>query len=152
MKKLLITTAALTLGLSTATNLVSESQAASTGKAPTKSAYCDLAKSQRNPVSWNAQYGCLDKERVAAARAEARPPATNTHAKNPYCDMAKSQRNPVSWNAQYGCLDKERVAAARAEARPPAKNTHAKSPYCDMAKSQRNPVSWNARYNCLASR
>jgi len=59
VKKLLITTAALTLGLSTATNLVSESQAASTGKAPTKSAYCDLAKSQRNPVSWNARYNCL---------------------------------------------------------------------------------------------
>jgi len=104
MKKLLITTAALTLGLSTGTNLVSESQAASAGKTPTRSAYCDMAKSQRNPVSWNAQYGCLDKERVAAARAEARPAAKNTHAKNPYCDLAKSQRNPVSWNARYNCL------------------------------------------------
>jgi len=104
VKKLLITTAALTLGLSTATNLFCYNQTASTGKAPTKSAYCDLAKSQRNPVSWNAQYGCLDKERVAAARAEARPPAKNTHAKSPYCDMAKSQRNPVSWNARYNCL------------------------------------------------
>ena len=83
MKKLLITTAALTLGLSTVLNLVSESQAASAGKAPTRSAYCDMAKSQRNPVSWNAQYRCLGKERVAAARAEARPPAKNSHAKNP---------------------------------------------------------------------
>ena len=103
MKKLLITTAALTLGL-IVPNLVSESQAASTGKPPSRSAYCDMAKSQRNPVSWNAQYGCLDKERLAAARAEARRPAKNTHAKNPYCDMAKSQRNPVSWNARYNCL------------------------------------------------
>jgi len=103
VKKLLITTAALTLGLSAVMSLVSESQAAPTSK-PTKSAYCDMAKSQRDPVSWNARYNCLDKERVAAARAEARTPATKTHAKNPYCDMAKSQRNPVSWNAQYGCL------------------------------------------------
>ena len=106
MKKLFITTAALTLGFSAVTNLVSESQAASTGGPPTRSNYCDMAKSQRNPVSWNAQYGCLDKERVATARAEARPPTRNTHAKNPYCDMAKSQRNPVSWNAHYGCLSR----------------------------------------------
>jgi hypothetical protein len=106
VKKLLITPAALMLGLSAVTNLVSESQAAPTGKPATGSAYCDMARSQRNPVSWNAQYGCLDKERVAAARAEARPPAKSTHAKNPYCDMAKSQRNPVSWNAQYGCLSR----------------------------------------------
>jgi hypothetical protein len=104
VKKFLMTTAALTLGLSTVTNVVSESQAASAGKAPTTSAYCDMAKSQRNPVSWNAQYSCLDKERVAAARAEARAPAKKTHAKNPYCDMAKSQRDPVSWNARYNCL------------------------------------------------
>jgi|SRR6476646_10482737 hypothetical protein len=61
VKKLLITTAALMLGLSAVTNLVSESQAAPTGKPATRSAYCDMAKSQRNPVSWNAQYGCLSR-------------------------------------------------------------------------------------------
>lgn len=103
MKTLLIaTTATLALAVSISPNLVSQSAAAHAN-----SAYCNMAKSQRNPVSWNARYKCFDKERQAAARARAEaPPARNIHAKNSYCDMAKSQKNPVAWNAKYGCLNR----------------------------------------------
>jgi hypothetical protein len=61
MKKLLITTAALALAFSAAPNLVSQSHAAPTGGPPNRSAYCDMAKSQRNPVSWNTYYNCLSE-------------------------------------------------------------------------------------------
>src|SRR5262249_24214203 len=96
MKKLLITAAALAL-VSTAPDLVNQSNAAQN-----KSAYCNMAKSQKDPVSWNARYGCLDK--TAAARAEAPAPAKKTRPKNAMCDLAKSQKDPVSWNARYNCL------------------------------------------------
>jgi hypothetical protein len=100
MKKLILVAATLTLAVSTSPNLISQSKAAQS-----RSAYCNMAKSQKDPVSWNARYGCLDtsKERVAA-RAEATPPAGSK--KNPYCNMAKSQKDPVSWNARYGCLNR----------------------------------------------
>ena len=98
MKKLLVATAALAL-VSSAPNLVSQSKAAQT-----RSAYCDMAKSQKDPVSWNARYNCLDK--AAAARAEAPAPARQTRPKNAMCDLAKSQKDPVSWNARYGCLNR----------------------------------------------
>src|SRR5215831_2377695 len=95
MKKMLIAAAAtLALAVSITPSLVSQSAAA-----PLRSPYCDMAKSQRNPLAWNRQYGCLDADQVAAARAEAHAPARTAHAKKPYCDMAKSQRNPLSWNA-----------------------------------------------------
>ena len=106
MKKLLFTSAALTLALATVPNFVGQSKAAPMGDVPTRSQFCDMAKSQRNPLAWNRQYGCLDADQVAAARAEAHAPARTAHAKKPYCDMAKSQRNPLSWNAQYGCLNR----------------------------------------------
>jgi hypothetical protein len=96
MKKLLIAAATLTLAFSTIPNLTSEAKAA-----PTRSAYCDMAKSQRNPVSWNAYYNCVEKP-VAAAPVVERKRVRNSG--NPYCGMAKSQRNPVSWNAYYRCL------------------------------------------------
>jgi hypothetical protein len=98
MKKLLIAAAALTLAFSTIPNLTSEAKAA-----PTRSAYCDMAKSQRNPVSWNAHYNCLEKPVAAAPIVER---SRENHAGNPYCAMAKSQRNPVSWNAHYDCLSR----------------------------------------------
>ena len=73
MKNLHIAAAAtLALAVSIAPNLASESVAAQAKRAQAKSPYCDMAKSQRDPVSWNARYGCLDKEALAAARAEAR--------------------------------------------------------------------------------
>jgi hypothetical protein len=153
MKKLLIVTAALTLGLSAVPSFVSESQAAPTGGPPTRSEYCDLAKSQRNPVAWNVYYNCLQQPAAGPAvqrkhERQARYRVRNS-ARDPYCDMAKSQRNPVSWNAHYNCLNQQAAAAPVVE---PKREARAKNPYCDLAKSQRNPVSWNARYNCLASR
>jgi hypothetical protein len=99
MKKLFATAAALTLAFSVIPNLVN---AAPTGNSPpTKSEYCAMAKSQRNPVSWNAHYNCLDKTAAVAPAVERKRP---NHARDPYCDMAKAQRNPVAWNAHYHCL------------------------------------------------
>ena len=66
MKKLILAAAALMLAVSTSPNLISQSKAAQR-----RSAYCDMTKSHKNPVSWNARYSYLDaKERAAAARAE----------------------------------------------------------------------------------
>lgn len=62
-----------------------------------------MAKSQRNPVSWNARYNCLERQAAAAPVVERKH---ENRARNPYCNMAKSQRNPVSWNAQYNCLQR----------------------------------------------
>jgi hypothetical protein len=88
----------LTLAFSTIPNLAN---AAPTGNSPpTKSEYCSMAKSQRNPVSWNAHYHCLDMSAAAPVVERKR----ERHARSPYCEMAKSQRNPVSWNAHYNCL------------------------------------------------
>jgi hypothetical protein len=98
MKKLLIAAAALAL-VSSAPTLVGQSKAAQT-----RSSYCDMAKSQKDPVSWNARYNCLDK--TATARAEAPAPVAKTRPKNAMCDLAKSQKDPVSWNARYNCLNR----------------------------------------------
>jgi hypothetical protein len=99
MKKLFLTAAALTLAFSAIPNLAN---AAPTGKSPpTKSEYCAMAKSQRNPVAWNAHYNCLDKTAAAAPIVE---PKRENRARDPYCNMAKGQRNPVAWNAHYHCL------------------------------------------------
>jgi hypothetical protein len=135
---------------------------ASQSVAAPKSPYCDMAKSQKNTVAWNEQYGCIDKAQAAAhARAlkadEARAARqAKLHPKNSYCNMAKSQKNTVAWNEQYGCIDKAQAAAhARAlkadEARAArlAKN-QPKDPYCNMAKSQKNLVAWNEQYHCLS--
>jgi hypothetical protein len=99
MKKLLIAAAAAALAAGFAGQSIA---------APAKSAYCKMANSQRNPVSWNAFYNCNP---AAAARAESvgkTRPATTTRQpkKDPNCAMAKIQRNPVSWNAYYHCLDR----------------------------------------------
>ncbi len=71
-----------------------------------KDPMCKLAKSQRNPVSWNAYYHCLGTQpKAAQARAQAPAPRASS-VRSPYCNMAKSQRNPVSWNAYYHCLNR----------------------------------------------
>ncbi len=145
MKKSLLAVATLALAISALPGLVSQSEAAA------RSPYCDMAKNQRNPVAWNAYYGCLDRSQAAApvnARVHERHAADR--AKDPYCDMAKNQKNPVAWNAYYGCLNTSRAEApesARVHERHAANVT--RDPYCDMAKYQRNPVSWNAYYGCL---
>jgi hypothetical protein len=139
MKKLLVTTAALTVASFTVPHLVEQGLAAQ-GQSP----FCDMEKAQRNPVAWNAYYHCHG---VPAGEAVAVAPAPERHAQDPYCDMAKTQRNPVSWNAHYHCLGtppKPTPVVAQVAER------HDRNPYCDMAKTQRNPVSWNAHYGCLS--
>ena len=91
--------AAATLAVATLPLLVAKSEAAPRGDS--KSEYCNMAKSQRNPVSWNAHYNCLDRTAAAAPIERKQERHVN---KNPFCDMAKSQRNPVSWNQHYNCL------------------------------------------------
>src|SRR5262245_4840302 len=91
--------AAATLAVATLPLLVAKSEAAP--RVDANSGYCSMAKSQRNPVSWNAHYHCLDNSLASAPVA--RKPERKVN-KNPYCDMAKSQRNPVSWNQHYRCL------------------------------------------------
>lgn len=97
--KSLFKVAAATLALATLPLLVAKSEAAPRGDA--KSEYCNMAKSQRNPVAWNAHYHCLDTSQASATVA---PKPQRRVNKDPYCDMAKSQRNPVSWNQHYRCL------------------------------------------------
>ncbi len=106
MKKLFITSAALAAALLVAPNLVSQSEAAvrsSHAAHRAKSPFCDLAKIQKNPVSWNAAYGCLGTSR-ARARVYTREAQDRSVDRSPFCDLAKVQKNPVSWNEAYGCL------------------------------------------------
>jgi len=97
--KSLFKVAAATLALAAIPLLVVKSEAAPRGDS--KSEYCKMAKSQRNPVAWNAHYHCLDTSQASAPVA---PKPKRQVNKDPYCDMAKSQRNPVSWNERYHCL------------------------------------------------
>jgi hypothetical protein len=97
MNKLLLG-AALTIGMATGSSFATA--------ATTKDPMCNLAKSRKNPVSWNAYYHCLGTQpKAAQARAQAPAPRAST-ARSPYCDMAKSQKNPVAWNAYYHCLNR----------------------------------------------
>ena len=70
-----------------------------------KNPYCKFANAQRNPVAWNAHYGCIQLP-PHQAKAAAHKPARMARAKSSYCAMASSQRNPVAWNAHYHCLDR----------------------------------------------
>ncbi len=98
MKRMLVVAAVLTLGIAAGPSFA----ATATAKDP----MCNLAKSQKNPVSWNAYYHCLGTQPQAAqARAQA-PAARKSSTRSPYCDMAKSQKNPVAWNAYYHCLNR----------------------------------------------
>jgi hypothetical protein len=149
MRKLFMATAALTIAAATAPGFATTSQAASAKK----SAYCDLAKNQRNEPSWNEHYGCLgtqSKQAVVRERAPKRV-AANSRGKSEYCDLSKYQRNAPSWDEHYGCLDtpqRQAFAQAAAPARIAAP-TRGKTPYCDLAKNQRNEPSWNEHYGCL---
>jgi hypothetical protein len=97
MKRLIIA-ATLTLAASTIPVAVVQAQTA-----PAKSAFCDLAKGQKNLVAWNAYYHCLGPApRVASVAAQARP----SRATSQFCDLAKGQKNLVSWNTYYGCLNR----------------------------------------------
>jgi len=98
MKRLLIVAASLAIAMFAAPILVTQSEAASPN-----SPYCNLAKSQRNPVAWNSYYGCLGP---APRAAPAAAPVRESRNTSPYCNMAKTQRNPVSWNSYYGCLSR----------------------------------------------
>ena len=95
MRKLLIAAAAAALCAGFAGQSIA---------AQAQSEFCKMAKSQRNPVAWNAYYHCNP---AAAARAETvgRAPAreAKVKAKDPNCAFAKAQRNPVSWNEYYHC-------------------------------------------------
>lgn len=146
MKKLLFAASALTLAVAMSPAVTSAVQAA-----PTKSPYCDMAKSQKNLVAWNAYYHCLgEAPRVSRTATRAKPQRPH----DPYCDMAKSQKNLVAWNAYYHCLGPApRAPRASLQGRrlyAQAQPAQAKDPYCDMAKTQKNLVSWNAYYHCLS--
>lgn len=146
MKKLLLAASAVALAA-----VMSPAVTGSVQAAPSKSPYCDMAKSQKNLVAWNAYYHCLgEAPRVSHTAARARPQAPH----DPYCDMAKTQKNLVSWNAYYHCLGPAprapRASVERRRLYAQAQPAEAKSPYCDMAKTQKNLVSWNAYYHCLS--
>lgn len=98
MKKSFFAAAAFGLAVSLVPALMGAAQAA-----PSKSQFCDLAKTQKNLVSWNAYYHCLGPA-PRHARVEAQPRLA--HAKSSYCDLAKTQKNLVAWNAYYGCLSR----------------------------------------------
>ncbi len=92
MQKQLLAAAGLALGTIMSSAMVGQAAQA----APVKSPFCQYAKSEKNPVSWNAYYHCL------GSAPQARPHLQHTrlsHAQNPYCNLAKGQKNPVSWNA-----------------------------------------------------
>jgi hypothetical protein len=98
MKKIVVAAAVLTIGVAAGSSLATA--------ATTKDPMCNLAKSQKNPVSWNAYYHCLGTQpKVAQARAQTPGPRVRS-MRSPYCDMAKSQKNPVAWNAYYHCLNR----------------------------------------------
>ena len=105
MKKLLLAASALTFAVAMSPAVTSAVQAA-----PAKSPYCDMAKSQKNLVAWNAYYHCLGPApRAPRASVQSRrlyAQAQPAQAKDPYCDMAKTQKNLVSWNAYYHCLSR----------------------------------------------
>ncbi len=96
--KSLVAAIALTIGIAAGASFASA--------APAKDPMCNMAKSQKNPVSWNAYYHCLGTQpQVARSRAEATSvPRRST--RSTYCNMANAQRNPVAWNAYYHCLNR----------------------------------------------
>lgn len=145
MKKLLFAASAVVLA-------VAMSPAVTTVQAaPQKSPYCNMAKTQKNLVAWNAYYHCLgEAPRPSHVAARSRPEP----AKDPYCKMAAGQRNLVSWNAYYHCNNPAprapQASAQRGRLYAQARLEPAKDPYCKMAASQKNLVSWNAYYHCLS--
>jgi len=142
MKKLLFAASAVVLAAAMSPAVTSVQAA------PQKSPYCDLAKSQKNLVAWNAYYHCLgEAPRISHTAVRPRPEP----AKDPMCKLAPGQKNLVAWNAYYHCLG----PAPRASVEPrrlyaQAQLAPAKDPYCELAKGQKNLVAWNAYYHCLS--
>ena len=69
MKKLLFAASAVALAAAMSPAVIGSVQAA-----PAKSPYCDMAKSQKNLVAWNAYYHCLgEAPRPAHVAVRARP-------------------------------------------------------------------------------
>ena len=101
MKKLLITAAAAGLTVM-AVPMFTQAQAAP------KNPYCSLARSEKNPMSWDQYYGCWNRQaRPARLMNYAPAPIMNRPAirqtKSPYCNLAKSEKNPMAWDQYYHC-------------------------------------------------
>ena len=93
-KKLVLSASAVAFAAAMSMAMVGQVQAAA------NSPFCNLAKSQKNPVAWNAYYHCLGPApRPQHVVRERRGPA-----KSPFCKLASSQKNLVAWNAYYHCL------------------------------------------------
>ena len=122
MKRLLFAASALALAAAMSPAVTGSAQAA-----PAKSPFCNMAKGQKNLVSWNAYYHCLgpvEAARPQAARRYVRTRGGYMARREPeygygrpayaqyqpeqdssqFCKLAKGQKNLVSWNAYYGCL------------------------------------------------
>lgn len=120
MKRLLFAASALALAAAMSPAVTGSVQAA-----PARNPLCNMAKGQKNLVSWNAYYHCLGP--AEAARPEAAHRYVRAHRgymgrrgyeygrpayaqyqpgqdNSQFCKMAKGQKNLVSWNAYYGCL------------------------------------------------
>lgn len=69
-----------------------------------KSPFCKFAGAQKNQVSWNAYYHCIEAPKAMRTSARVHARATRAEAKSPYCKMASAQKNIVAWNAYYHCL------------------------------------------------
>lgn len=101
MKKLLIAAAAVSFVVMT-TPMLTQAQAAP------KNPYCSLAKSEKNPMSWDQYYGCWNRSARPAQLMNFAPgPLMNRalirETKSPYCSLAKFEKNPMSWDQYYGC-------------------------------------------------
>lgn len=125
MKRLLLAASALALAAAMSPAVTSSVQAA-----PTKNPFCNMAKGQKNLVSWNAYYHCLGPAQAARPQAAQRyvrtreryrvrrepeygyygPPAYAQYQpeqdNSQFCKLAKGEKNLVSWNAYYGCLQR----------------------------------------------
>ncbi len=75
--------------------------------APTKSPYCNMARSQKNPMAWDEYYHCFGQAPEPAARPALHMEVRSaTPAKSPYCNMARSQKNPMAWDEYYHCFSR----------------------------------------------
>lgn len=118
MKRLLLAVSTLALAAAVSPAVTSSAQAA-----PAKNPFCNMAKGQKNLVSWNAYYHCLGPSQAAWPRerymrsreryrvrrsAEYAPPSYAQYQpgqdNSQFCKLAKGEKNLVSWNAYYGCL------------------------------------------------
>lgn len=95
MKKLIVAAAVSALAVCLVPSFVGQAQAA-----PAKNPLCALAKQEKNPVAWNAFYGCLGKPaRLQHAAVRSRGAAPQSE----FCNMAKQEKDMVGWSQFYGC-------------------------------------------------